>query len=176
MHCIFCAILAGGAKSDRRLGENVQMQCCEIVQTVKSCIHSECHCANCTWIVQISKGCSVSGRLCCTASSPGKGCSIGVQRTAAASSGRASATSGFGFGILKAVEQGIVPESYRANAMRALQPVLDCIDEKGVVQQVSYGTPMGRESKDFYKQIPLHPMPYGQAMAILFLMEAEAQV
>ncbi len=42
----------------------------------------------------------------------------------------ASATSGFGFGILKAVEQGIVPESYRANAMRALQPVLDCIDEK----------------------------------------------
>ena len=88
----------------------------------------------------------------------------------------ASAASGFGFGILKAVEQGIVPESYRANAMRALQPVLDCIDEKGVVQQVSYGTPMGRESKDFYKQIPLHPMPYGQAMAILFLMEAEAQV
>ena len=88
----------------------------------------------------------------------------------------ASATSGFGFGILKAVEQGIVPESYRANAMRALQPVLDCIDEKGVVQQVSYGTPMGRESKNFYKQIPLHPMPYGQAMAILFLMEAEAQV
>ncbi len=91
MHCIFCAILAGGAKSDRRLGENVQMQCGEIVQTVKSCIHSECHCANCTWIVQISKGCSVSGRLCCTASSPGKGCSIGVQRTAAASSGKASA-------------------------------------------------------------------------------------
>ena len=78
--------------------------------------------------------------------------------------------------LRKAVEQGIVPESYRANAMRALQPVLDCIDEKGVVQQVSYGTPMGRESKDFYKQIPLHPMPYGQAMAILFLMEAEAQV
>ena len=88
----------------------------------------------------------------------------------------ASATIGFGFGILKAVEQGIVPESYRTNAMRALQPVLDCIDEKGVVQQVSYGTPMGRESKDFYKQIPLHPLPYGQAMAILFLMEAEAQV
>ena len=91
MHCISCAILAGGAKSDRRLGENAQMQYCEIVQTVKSCIHSECHCANCTWIVQISKGCSVSGRLCCTASSPGKGCSIGVQRTAAASSGRANA-------------------------------------------------------------------------------------
>ena len=69
----------------------------------------------------------------------------------------ASATSGFGLAIREAVEQGIVPESYRANAMRALQPVLDCIDEKGVVQQVSYGTPMGRESKDFYKQIPPAP-------------------
>ena len=31
---------------------------------------------------------------------------------------------------------------------------------------------MGRESKDFYKQIPLIPMPYGQALAILFFMEA----
>ena len=35
-----------------------------------------------------------------------------------------------------------------------------------------YGTAMGRETKDFYKQIPLRQMPYGQAMAMLFLMEA----
>lgn len=51
--------------------------------------------------------------------------------------------------------------------------MLDCIDETGVVRQVSYGTPMGRDSKDFYKKIPLHSMPYGQAMAMLFLIEAE---
>lgn len=86
-----------------------------------------------------------------------------------------SATSGFGFGILKAVNAGIVPESYRANALRALRPVMGQIDAEGVVQQVSYGTPMGRDSKDFYKKIPLHPMPYGQAMAILFLAEAEGE-
>lgn len=83
----------------------------------------------------------------------------------------ASATAGFGCGILKGIKAGLLDESYRAVADRALAPLLDCIDDKGVVQQVSYGTPMGRESKDFYKQIPLHPMPYGQAMAILFLLE-----
>ncbi len=30
---------------------------------------------------------------------------------------------------------------------------------------------MGRTTKDFYKEIELRPMPYGQALAILFLME-----
>ena len=44
--------------------------------------------------------------------------------------------------------------------------------QEGKVEQVSYGTPMGRESKDFYKQIELVPMPYGQALASLFFMEA----
>jgi unsaturated rhamnogalacturonyl hydrolase len=48
---------------------------------------------------------------------------------------------------------------------------LDYIDEEGVVHQVSYGTPMGRQTKDFYKTIPIKPMPYGQALAILMLIE-----
>ena len=52
------------------------------------------------------------------------------------------------------------------------EPILKCIREDGIVDQVSYGTAMGRETKDFYKQIPLRQMPYGQAMAMLFLMEA----
>ena len=37
---------------------------------------------------------------------------------------------------------------------------------------MSYGPAMGRETKECYKQIPLRQMPYGQAMAMLFLMEA----
>ena len=44
------------------------------------------------------------------------------------------------------------------------------------MNQVSYGTPMGRLSKDFYKEIELRPMPYGQALAILFLMEYRTMV
>jgi unsaturated rhamnogalacturonyl hydrolase len=50
---------------------------------------------------------------------------------------------------------------------------MENIDEHGVVQNVSYGTPMGKDSKDFYKQIPIRPMPYGQALAMLFLMESQ---
>lgn len=83
----------------------------------------------------------------------------------------ASATSGFAYGILKAVKENLLPADYKAVAVKALAPILDCIGEDGVVNQVSYGTPMGRETKDFYKQIPLKSMPYGQALAILFLME-----
>ena len=66
----------------------------------------------------------------------------------------------------------VVDKSCANSAMKALAPILKCVSEEGKVEQVSYGTPMGRESKDFYKQIPLIPMPYGQALAILFFMEA----
>lgn len=83
----------------------------------------------------------------------------------------ASATCGFAYGILRAVKDGLVDKSYLETAARAVSPIMDCISEDGVVHQVSYGTPMGRTSRDFYKQIELKSMPYGQALAILFLME-----
>lgn len=83
----------------------------------------------------------------------------------------ASATCGFAYGILKAVKDGLADRSCLETAFRAAGPILDYISQDGVVNQVSYGTPMGRISKDFYKEIPLQPMPYGQALAILFLME-----
>ncbi len=82
-----------------------------------------------------------------------------------------SATCGFAYGILKGIRDGLLSPDFKKVADAALQPILATITEDGVVQQVSYGTPMGRETKDFYKQIPLQPMPYGQALAILFLME-----
>ncbi len=87
----------------------------------------------------------------------------------------ASATCGIGYGILKAVHLGLVDPSYEEYARKALAPVLECIDEEGVLHQVSYGTPMGRETIQFYKDIELRPMPYGQAMAMLFLLEASKQ-
>lgn len=82
-----------------------------------------------------------------------------------------SATCGFGYGILKAVHTGLIDSAYGAAAFKALQPILDYIDDRGVVHQVSYGTPMGRQTKDFYKNIELRQMPYGQALAMLFLAE-----
>ena len=82
-----------------------------------------------------------------------------------------SASCAFAYGILKAVHDGLIDRRFEAVAMKALKPILGYIADDGVVHQVSYGTPMGRHSKDFYKNIELRPMPYGQAMAMLFLIE-----
>ena len=82
-----------------------------------------------------------------------------------------SATCGFAYGILKAVHTGLIEDAYEEAALKALAPILGYIADDGVVNQVSYGTPMGRETKDFYKNIELRPMPYGQALAMLFLIE-----
>ena len=82
-----------------------------------------------------------------------------------------SATCGFGYGILRGVRMGLLKPDCEASAWKALEPILNHIGPDGVVQQVSYGTPMGRESRDFYKQIEIKPMPYGQALAMLFLIE-----
>ena len=45
------------------------------------------------------------------------------------------------------------------------------MDAAGIVGDVSYGTPVGNDAQ-FYKDIPVCPMTYGQAMAILMLAEA----
>lgn len=83
----------------------------------------------------------------------------------------ASATCGIAYGMMTGVDMGLVDSKIRDCAMRAVEPILNLVDRDGVMQQVSYGTPMGRESLDFYKQIKITPMPYGQAMAMLFLIE-----
>lgn len=82
-----------------------------------------------------------------------------------------SATCGFAYGILRGVRTGLLDRKYGPIACKAMAPMLSYIAEDGVVHQVSYGTPMGRETKDFYKNIELRPMPYGQALAMLFLSE-----
>ncbi|HZG58132.1 glycoside hydrolase family 88/105 protein [Paenibacillus sp.] len=82
-----------------------------------------------------------------------------------------SATAGFAYGILKAIRKGYLSESYRACGLKALEAVIGRIDEDGAVQGVSYGTRMGR-TKQFYKDIPRCPMPYGQSMTLLMLVES----
>ena len=61
--------------------------------------------------------------------------------------------------------------SYLAVAERAVMPIFSYISDDGILEQVSYGTPMGRENREFYKNIELKSMPYGQALAMLFFME-----
>lgn len=85
----------------------------------------------------------------------------------------ASASSGFSYGILKGTKMGFGEAAWAERALKTLSAIAECTDEEGVVHQVSYGTPMGRESKQFYKDIALKPMPYGQALAMLLFMEAK---
>jgi unsaturated rhamnogalacturonyl hydrolase len=82
----------------------------------------------------------------------------------------ASATAGFAYGILKAVRKRYLPSSYAEVGLRAVQGVLNNIGEDGELKNVSFGTAMGSDL-EFYRQIPLTSMPYGQAMAMLAMCE-----
>lgn len=81
-----------------------------------------------------------------------------------------SATAGFAYGILKAIRTGLLGEEYFATADKAVRAVTAHIDVTGELCQVSFGTGMG-QNLQFYRDIPLTSMPYGQAMAILCLQE-----
>ncbi|TGG93493.1 glycoside hydrolase family 105 protein [Natronospirillum operosum] len=82
----------------------------------------------------------------------------------------ASASAGFAYGMLKAIRQRLISQEYFAPAEKAIQGVFKQIDPTGELKHVSFGTAMG-EDLDYYRNIPLTSMPYGQAMAILSLTE-----
>lgn len=82
-----------------------------------------------------------------------------------------SATCGFAYGIMKAVRKGYLDASYEELGLKALGAVLSRIDPDGTVRDVSYGTRMG-EDVQYYKDIKICPMPYGQSMALLMLVES----
>ncbi|WP_251565073.1 glycoside hydrolase family 88/105 protein [Paenibacillus pasadenensis] len=81
-----------------------------------------------------------------------------------------SATAAFAYGLLKAVRKGYLPNAYKETGIRAWRAVSEQIDEYGIVRGVSYGTSMGRTLQE-YKDIPVCPMPYGQSMVLLMLIE-----
>ena len=82
-----------------------------------------------------------------------------------------SASAAIAYGLLKGVRLGLLPESCRAHADKALQGVLAAIAEDGTVGGVSYGTPVG-DTEDFYRTIPIQPTAYGQGLTFLMLTEA----
>ncbi|KAJ9092843.1 hypothetical protein QFC19_008567 [Naganishia cerealis] len=63
-------------------------------------------------------------------------------------------------------------EQYLTVASTALQGVIAQIRPDGEVENVSFGTAMGSDL-DFYRNIAITPMPYGQALAMLALVEWE---
>ncbi|KAK4245424.1 glycoside hydrolase [Corynascus novoguineensis] len=83
----------------------------------------------------------------------------------------ASATAGFAFGVLKGRrKRDIVGGEFDDMAVRAVKGVLANISDDGELLNTSFGTGMGRDLQH-YKDIPVTSMPYGQAMAIMALVE-----
>lgn len=86
----------------------------------------------------------------------------------------ASATAGFGYGVLAGLRQGLLPEGSRIVADKARQAILSRIGADGVLSDVSDGTPMGHDL-EFYRRIGNVAAPYGQALASLFILKSRRQ-
>ncbi|HAN43933.1 MAG TPA: glycoside hydrolase 105 family protein [Ruminococcaceae bacterium] len=80
----------------------------------------------------------------------------------------------FAAGMLKGVKMGILPQEYKACALKTISALCENIDNDGTVLNVSAGTGIG-ENAEHYKQIIKAPMAYGQSMALIALSETLAQ-
>lgn len=81
-----------------------------------------------------------------------------------------SATAGFAHGLLKAARRRLIDKDYVHTAIKAAKAVLARIGTDGELKDTSFGTPVG-DSLDHYLDIPRTSMPYGQAMAMMALVE-----
>lgn len=82
-----------------------------------------------------------------------------------------SGSAGIAAGLLKACRMGLLDESVLEPANRAIRAVLANIDEDGLVQGVSGGTPV-MPSVEAYNEIPCFPSLYGQGLSLILLSEA----
>ncbi|SPC67271.1 related to unsaturated glucuronyl hydrolase involved in regulation of bacterial surface properties, and related proteins [Ustilago sp. UG-2017b] len=86
-----------------------------------------------------------------------------------------SATAGFAAGAYLALRFGLIKDEgkkkqYEKMADKALKGVLEMIADDGELQQTSFGTAMVHDL-EFYRKIPITPMPYGQALALLAIVQ-----
>jgi unsaturated rhamnogalacturonyl hydrolase len=81
-----------------------------------------------------------------------------------------SATAGFAYGMLKAVRKRYLSKEYEEVAVRAVKAVIEKINPEGELVDTSFGTGMGHNLQH-YIDIERTSMPYGQAMAIMALVE-----
>ena len=72
--------------------------------------------------------------------------------------------------MLKAQRRKYVGKEYEDVAIQAIRGLLNNVAADGELLNTSFGTPMGHDLQ-FYKDIPITSMPYGQAMAIMALVE-----
>lgn len=74
-------------------------------------------------------------------------------------------------GLLKGTRMGLLPWEYGKCADRAMEAICENIAEDGTVLNVSAGTAIGLNS-EYYKNVMVRPMAYGQSLVIIALCEA----
>ena len=91
--------------------------------------------------------------------------------TEAASYQEVSGSAAIAAGFLRGVKAGILDNTYKLAADRAINAICQNIAEDGTVLNVSAGTGIGMDSTH-YKNILIMPMAYGQALVLTALCEA----
>jgi unsaturated rhamnogalacturonyl hydrolase len=71
---------------------------------------------------------------------------------------------------MKAVRKRYISAEYEPMAIKAVKAVLAKIAPDGELQDVSFGTALGSDLQ-YYRDVKLTSMPYGQSLAILCLTE-----
>ncbi len=85
-----------------------------------------------------------------------------------------SAVAGIAYGLLKSCRFNILPKEkqtiVKESATLAINAVMKRIDDKGILLEASDGTAMGHDLQ-YYHDIQNTPVPYGQALAMMALIE-----
>ncbi len=81
-----------------------------------------------------------------------------------------SGSAAIAVGLLKGIRMGILDDSYKPCAEKAIEAIIKNIDKDGTVLKVSGGTGIGY-NKDHYRNIIIAPMAYGQSLVLLALTE-----
>ena len=85
----------------------------------------------------------------------------------------ASATAGVIAGIKQAVQLGMIEKEYLSVFNKGMEYLMDVIAENGEVNEVSFGTPVLKNSEE-YKKIICVPTLYGQGLAAIALALADS--
>lgn len=81
-----------------------------------------------------------------------------------------SGSAGIACGILKAIHQGLLPQSYLPAVEKAINGLLEVIIPEGEVLSVSGGTPIMNTIEE-YNQLSRYPTLYGQGLTLMLLAE-----
>jgi unsaturated rhamnogalacturonyl hydrolase len=82
-----------------------------------------------------------------------------------------SGSAGILYGMLRGIRTGVLEtEIYLSAVEKGVHSLLNAVTHEGILEGVSYGTPVAM-NQETYAAIPEHPMPYGQALAMMVFTE-----